>query len=47
MSFIKDTVVDEETPCWFEVWLIKVNETVNSKHFSVPYKDQYFVRRLN
>ncbi|XP_047144837.1 unconventional myosin-IXb isoform X1 [Hydra vulgaris] len=35
MSFIKDTVVDEETPCWFEVWLIKVNETVNK------YLDNY------
>lgn len=26
MSFIKDTAVDEETPCWFEIWLLKVKE---------------------
>ena len=31
MSFIKDTVVDEETPCWFEVWLLKVKESVKRK----------------
>merc|ERR1719470_811152 len=28
MSFIKDTVVDEETPCWFEIWLLKVKDNV-------------------
>ena len=31
MSFIKDTVVDEETPCWFEIWLLKVKEHVRRK----------------
>ncbi|XP_066929730.1 myosin-IIIb-like [Clytia hemisphaerica] len=28
MSFIKDTHLDEETPCWFEIWLVKVKEHV-------------------
>ena len=31
MSFIKDTVVDEETPCWFEIWLLKIKEHVRRK----------------
>ena len=33
MSFIKDTVVDEETPCWFEIWLLKVKDNVKSKFY--------------
>lgn len=39
MSFIKDTVVDEETPCWFEVWLLKVQENV------LRYLDNFKKRR--
>ena len=31
ISFIKDTVIDEETPCWFEVWLLKVKDNVKRK----------------
>lgn len=39
MSFIKDTVVDEETPCWFEIWLLKVQDSVKR------YLDNYQKRR--
>ena len=31
MSFIKDTMVDEETPCWFEIWLLKYKESISRK----------------
>jgi len=39
MSFIKDTVVDEETPCWFEVWLLKYKDSI------VRYLESYQKRR--
>ena len=35
MSFIKDTAVDEETPCWFEIWLLKVKDQVKSKSSTI------------
>eukprot|EP00794_Sanderia_malayensis_P012176 gene12176-13433_t len=34
-SFIKDTVVDEETPCWIEVWFVEHVETVRKRLLAV------------
>ena len=31
ISFIKDTIVDDETPCWVEVWFVEHVENVRSK----------------
>ncbi|XP_065063648.1 myosin-IIIb-like [Rhopilema esculentum] len=35
ISFIKDTMVDEETPCWIEVWFVEHVETIRKKLLAV------------
>jgi len=35
ISFIKDTIVDDETPCWVEVWFVEHVENVRKKLLAV------------